>query len=140
MSLEVKWYDETHRILLGTIAKDTTWSDYHDAVDRMVYEASQCKHQVDVIFYDEVGMPPGNPLPHVRKGIAKLAQQENIGISIIAGSRGSSGFVRAIFEAVGKMFGGRPMASGSRFGGFAKTLDEAVTKIYKQRANLQHTV
>jgi len=140
MPLEVKWYDEAHTILLGTIAKDTTWSDYHHAVDRIVYEASQLTHQVDVIFYDDVGMPPGNPLPHIRKGIAKLAQQENIATSIIAGSRGSSGFVRAIFEAIGKMFGGLPMATGSRFGGFAKTLDEAVAQIYKQRAELQHSV
>lgn len=139
MALEVKWYDEAHTILLGIIAKDTTWIDYHAAIDKIVYEASQCTYRVDVIFFDDVGMPSGSPLPHIKRGITKLAEQENIATSIIAGSRGSSGFVRAIFEVVGKMFSNRAKTSGHKFGGFVKTLDEAVAQIYQQRAKLQRT-
>ena len=139
MSLEVKWYDEAHTILLGTITKDTTWTDYHDAIDKMINEASQLSYQVDVIFYDDVGMPAGNPLPHIRRGITMLAQQENIASSIIAGSRGSSGFVRAIFEVIGKMFGNRALPSENRFGGFVKTIDEAVAQIQQRRATLKRS-
>lgn len=138
MPLEVKWYDNEHTILVATIAKDTTWPDYHAAVDQIIAEANHVTHRVDAIFYDDVGMPAGNPMPHIKQGITKLAKQNNIKMSIIAGSRGSSGFVRAVIEAIGKMFMKKGPQSPSVFGGFAKTLDEAVARIHADRAKAQH--
>jgi len=137
MSLEVKWYDNEHTILIATIAKDTTWPDYHSAVDQIIAEANRVTHRVDSIFYDEVGMPAGNPMPHIKQGIMKLAKQNNIKISIIAGSRGSSGFVRAVIEAIGKMFMKKGPQGPSSFGGFVKTLDEAIARINADRAKTQ---
>lgn len=129
MPLEVKWYDDEHTILIATIAKDTSWTDYHAAVDTIVREAQQSAHPVYAIFHDEVGMPAGNPMPHLKSGITRMAKEENLGLTLIAGSRGSSGFVRTIMEIIGKTFGQRVVTSGNKFGGFVKTLDEAVAQI-----------
>lgn len=128
MPLEVKWYDE-HTILIATIAKDTSWTDYHTAVDTVIHAAQQSTHPVYTIFHDEVGMPAGNPMPHLKSGINRLAMEQNLALMYIAGSRGSSGFVRTIMEIIGKTLGQRVMTSGNKFGGFTKTLDEAVAHI-----------
>ncbi len=136
MSLEVKWYDAEHTILVATIAKDTTWSDYHNAVDQIIKEASQVNYRVDIIFHDEVGMPAGNPMPHLKQGISRLAKQPNIGLSLIAGSRGSSGFVRAAIEIVAKAFMSRTPINQRNAGGFAKTLEDAVASIYAARSSV----
>ena len=140
MPLEVKWYDPEHTILIGTIAKNTIWDDYHKAIDQIVHEASQVSHRVDVIILDDVGMPVGNPMPHIKLGVSKLVKQDNIKLSIIAGSRGSSGFVRAVFEALGKMFMKSGTTNNQGFGGFTKTLDEAITRIKTDRAKTQSVV
>lgn len=137
MSLAVKWYDAEQTILIATIAKDTSWVDYHSSIDEIILKASQTDHRIDVIYYDEVGMPAGNPMPHLKQGIGKLTKQGNIRLSVIAGSRGSSGFVRAILESIGKMFMKRSDMGGNNFGGFVKTLDEAVALIYADRAKTQ---
>ena len=135
MSLEVQWYDAEHTILVATIAKDTTWSDYHNAVDKIIKEASQVNHRVDIIFHDEVGMPAGNPMPHLKQGISRLANQPNIYFSLIAGSRGSSGFVRAAIEIVAKAFLSRAPMNQRNAGGFAKTLEDAIASIYAARSS-----
>lgn len=129
MPLEVKWYDDEHTILVATIAKNTSWTDYHTAVDAIIHEAQQSAHPVYAIFHDEVGMPAGNPMPHLKSGINRMAIEQNLALMYIAGSRGSTGFVRTIMEIIGKTLGQRVMTSGNKFGGFVKTLDEAVAHI-----------
>ncbi len=140
MSLNVTWYDNEHTILVATIAKDTTWTEYNEAIDRIITEASQVDHRVDVIFYDEVGMPAGNPIPHIQWGMMTLSKQNNIKSTFIAGSRGSSGFARTLMEAVGQVFIRRLQTSGQRFGGFKKTLDETVACIQADRVGSEQAV
>lgn len=138
MSLEVKWYDDAHTILVATLAKDTTWDEYHSAVDQIISEAKQANHRVDVIFHDEVGMPIGNPMPHLKQGIAKMGKEPNIGYYVIAGSRGSSGFVRAMIEIVLKV-AMKSAPAGQGNGAFARTLNDAIALIERDRAKQKAT-
>ena len=140
MSLEVSWYDTEQTILIATFAKDTTWSDYHNAVDEMMLMATQVNHPIDVIFHDEVGMPAGNPLPHVQLGISKLAKHGGIKCWV-AGSRASNGFVPMILKLVGTALMKRNLAMNrDQFGEFTKSLPEAIESIQAARAKTQSVV
>jgi len=130
MGLEITWYDVDQTILVATIAKNTTWADYHNAIDQIVAQADG-KCRVDVVFVDDVGMPTGYPLNHLRQGIFKLMQQPNIRMSLIAGSKGSTGLVRAVIESIGRAFGGVKDGIPDIF---APTLDEAIARIQADRA------
>lgn len=140
MSLDVKWYDEEESIIMVTIAHSTTWSEYHQAVDWIVSEAKKRDRRVDVIFYDNVGMPKGNPLPHLQMGSTKIIQQPNIRLTIIAGSQGYSGFTRSMLEILQKVFSRTlfkfPNVSEDRKEGllFMRTLEDALSHIKKDRA------
>ncbi|MFN8375703.1 MAG: hypothetical protein U0694_22885 [Anaerolineae bacterium] len=105
MGLEVIWYDTEQTILVATITQDTTWSDYHTAIDQIVKRAAAVRYRVDVVFVDNVGMPSGNPLIHLRSGINRLMQQPNIYCALVAGSNVSNSYFRSIFMMVGRIFG-----------------------------------
>lgn len=130
MGLEVKWYDAEQTILLATIAKDTTWDDYHASIDAILKLAASVNHRVDLVFLDDVGMPKGNPLPHLRNGIARLVKQPNLKLSLIAGSKGYAGFVRTVLEMVGRIFGNSTRGPGALF---VPDLEEAVARIQADR-------
>ncbi|MBL8117132.1 MAG: hypothetical protein JNJ78_06350 [Anaerolineae bacterium] len=140
MSLEVKWYDDEKSIIIATITRTSTWDEYHQAVEWMVSEAKKRDRRVDVIFYDNVGMPQGNPLPHLQMGSTKIIQQPNIRLTIIAGSQGYSGFTRSMLEILQKVFSRTlfkfPNVSEDRKGGllFMRTLEDALSHIKKDRA------
>lgn len=137
MSLAVKWYDDEHTIVVATIATDTTWEEYHQSVDWIVTEAAKVAHRIDIIFYDNVGMPRGNPMPHLSRGSGRIVSQSNIYLTIIAGSRGSSGFVRMMLEALAKTFMRMPGNGNNRNNGralmFMRSLDDALAYIQKDR-------
>jgi hypothetical protein len=136
MTLPVKWYDNEHSIILATITANTTWEEYHRSVDWIVTEAAKVDHRVDLIFHDDVGMPKGNPVPHLSRGSARIVAQPNIHMVIIAGSQGSGGFVRAILMVIGKSFSKLYLKSPRGGEGllFIKTLDEALARIQQDRA------
>lgn len=142
MALPVEWLDAEHSILVATIQKDTNWDEYHAAIDHMVAKAATVKHRVDIVFHDNVGMPKGNPLQHLKIGTLKIIKQPNIKTTIIAGSRGSTGFVRSILEILAKSM----MAAQSRQKSpiqvgnglmFRPTLDSAVQFIRADRERSQ---
>ena len=138
MACEVKWLDAEHTILVATIEKSTTWSDYHSAIDEIIAQAAAVGHRVDIIFFDDVGMPAGNPLPHLRSGINKLVKQPNISMSVIAGSKGSNGFVRVIMDTLGRSFMAQVMTRVVETPlVFIRTLDEAIACIHKDRAKIK---
>jgi hypothetical protein len=131
MPLSVNWYDDEHSIIVVTITNDMTWNDYHDAIGWIVSEASQVAHRVDLIFHDNVGMPKGNPLPHLKRGSARIIDQPNICLTIIAGSQGYSGFVRMILETLAKAY--MRMPGKDRALVFLRDLSEALEHIKKDR-------
>lgn len=133
MPISVNWYDDELTIIKVTITTDMTWDAYHHVIDWIVTEAGKVEHRVDVIFHDDVGMPKGNPLPHLRRGSDKIISQPNIHSVIIAGSRGYTGFVRVILETLAKSFMKTPR-SGEGALLFMRNVDEALTYIHKDRS------
>jgi hypothetical protein len=134
MPLSVNWYDNEHSIIIVTITVDTTWSEYDQAVDWIVTESSKVDHRVDLIFHDNVGMPKGNPMPHLKRGSAKIVEQPNIYYSIIAGTQGASGFGQMILGALAKTY--MKLSGSARGRGeilFMRSLEEALAQIQKHR-------
>jgi hypothetical protein len=131
VTLNVAWYDEAYSIIVATITPTTTWEEYHQIIDWIVSEAKKVDHRVDIIFHDNVGMPKGNPIPHIKSGSARIISQPNIHFSIIAGTRGSTGFVRAILETLSKLFRNQPSSEARLL--FLPTLDDALAHIKQDR-------
>jgi hypothetical protein len=105
MPTPVDWYDDEQTIIKVTITRSSTWNEYHKVIDWIVTEVEKVDHRVDIIFHDEVGMPKGNPLPHLRVGSKKIIDLPNSGHTFIAGSQGmSSTFMQMLMEAIAKVF------------------------------------
>jgi hypothetical protein len=135
MSISINWHDDSHSIIVITIARDTTWGDYHQSIDWIVTEAAKVEHRIDIIFHDNVGMPRGNPMPHLSRGSTRIINQPNIHLTIIAGSQGTSNFIRMIMMALAKTFMRLPVNNNSgRTLQFIRTLEEALAYIQKDRA------
>lgn len=131
MSLPVKWYDEEHTIIQATIAKDTTWEDYHKAIDWIIDQAQNVSYRIDLIFLDDVGMPAGNPMSHLKRGSTRVINQANIRLTVLAGSHGYSGFSRMTLEILAKAYSYMSVKKGQLL--FARDLDEALSIIEKDR-------
>jgi hypothetical protein len=138
MPLPVNWHDDEHSIIVATIRKDTIWEEYHQAVEWIVTEAATVDHRVDTIFHDNVGMPKGNPMPHLKRGSGIIIKQPNIQLTIIAGSQGYSGFGRMMLEVLAKMYmrQSKQIPSSDRTLMFMRTLEDALVHIQKDRAKL----
>lgn len=134
MSLSVNWYDDEHSIIVVTVTTDMTWSEYDQVIDWIVAEASKVDHRVDIIFHDNVGMPKGNPMPHLKRGSAKIVNQPNIYYTIIAGTQGASGFAQMILGAIAKTY--MKFSNSSSVGGeilFMRSLEDALAQIMTHR-------
>lgn len=133
MPFDVKWYDQEETIIEVHVYGKGTWNEYHEAVEKITEKLAAAQHRVDVVFNSETGMPPGNPLPHLKSAFQKFSSYKHFGITVPAGARGgrsSSGFTRAIVELVSKMLGTTRQISGQVF----NTMDDAVAYIQAERA------
>jgi hypothetical protein len=138
MPLPVSWHDAEHSIIVATIQKDTIWEEYHQAIEWIVTQAAKVDHRVDIIFHDNVGMPKGNPMPHLKRGSGIIIKQPNIQLTIIAGSQGYSGFGRMMLEMLAKMYTRHltQISSNDRALMFMRTLEDALAHIQKDRVKL----
>lgn len=105
MSTPVNWYDYKHNIIIVTINKDSTWSEYYQVIEWIVAEISKVENRVDIVFHDNVGMPKGNPMPHLKWGSQKIVNLPNAGHTIIAGTQGTSNsFTKLVMTTLAKLF------------------------------------
>ncbi len=134
MPIEPSWYDEEHSIIKVDIPARSSWDEYYVAVNWIVAEMKTVDHRVDVIFYEEVGMPSGNPIPHLRWGTKQLMALPNMGDTIVAGKKRNNTFSRIILETVGKSFSPFVLSAEKKQElVFLSGLKEALAHIYDKR-------
>jgi hypothetical protein len=105
MPTPVIWHDDEHSIIKVTITPTSTWDEYYQVIAWIVTEVTQVDHRVDIVFNDDVGLPKGNHLTHLKWGSQKIISLSNAGHTIIAGSQGASNsFFRMMMLAVAKYF------------------------------------
>lgn len=130
MPYTVEWYDEARTILLVSAIAPITWEEFHAVNDRTLEETKHCAGRVDVIIESRVGVPPGNPLPHFRIGLAKWKEAENIKMIAAVSASRMRGFIQASADIAGKLMG---VAIAERVK-TVETVEQAAAVIMKDRA------
>jgi hypothetical protein len=131
MPFDVDWYDEAKSILKVTVYGHPTWDEYHEAVDKVATELKAASRRIDMILDDKVGMPPGNPMPHLKVAIDKLTAFPNFGMSIAVSTRNVALFPSLMMETASRLY----RFDLKRYGRFLKTMEEAMAVIQADRAN-----
>ena len=130
MPYEFNWHDETHTIIRVDIVGQVTWEAFHILTDRVCDELAKSNQRIDLIYNDKVGMPKGNPMPHLKSSSARMLAHKNLGLVITVSSRNISGFTKLIIDILMRAY----QIDKTRVGGFVDTMDEALAIINKSRA------
>lgn len=133
MPFDVSWYDDAHSILRIRVYGKPTWDEYDAAMNIVSEHIAASPHRVDMILDDEVGMPRGNPMPHLKAALDKVAVHPNLGMSMAASARDISLFPSLMMETAGRLYG----VDMKRYGRFVKSMDDAVAIIMADRAKEQ---
>jgi len=134
MPMPVEWYDKEHTIIKVTIQPNSTWDDYYEAVRWIEAEITKVDHVVDMIFYEESGMPKGNPMPHLKWGTTKIINIPNSGHTIITGATSyTNAFTRLIMTSLGNLMTKTISPYNDKKLVFLSSLEEALAFIHKER-------
>jgi len=105
MPMTVNWDDAEQTIIMATISDPMTWDAFNDGVDEVIRLAESVPHRVDVISNaGATPMPPGSPLPHLRRAFQSLPRNVGLAVSVI-----TNVFARIMSLVVGQTY------FGSRF-------------------------
>ncbi len=132
MAWAMNWYDNDHTIILFTVERNSTWKDFHDAMNRYAQELEETPKKIDVIIDDPFGLPSGSPLPHLKSQMKKLEKYENFGLIISVSRPTTMSFLLTMIEMTSKFFG-----IEMKKGVTVKTIDEAIKLIEISRAQAQ---
>lgn len=130
MPYEFHWHDPEHSIIRIDMVGQVSWEAFNIVTDRIVDELAAAPHRVDVIFNDHVGMPKGNPMPHIKSSSSRMTAHANMGLIITVSARNVSSFTKVIVDIAMKAY----QVDRAHVGGFVETLDEAMRIINKSRA------
>ncbi|HEX2620195.1 MAG TPA: hypothetical protein VHL11_08615 [Phototrophicaceae bacterium] len=126
------WQDERHTIGRLDIQGQITWEQYYAAVNQIIDELAAVSHRVDLIYYNEAGMPSGNPIPHLRATSLKLFASPNLGLicTVITGK--TAPITRLMVDSMLHTY----RIEKKHHGGFVDTLDEAIALIARDRGGV----
>ena len=130
MPYEFNWHNPEHSIIRVDMVGQVSWEAFNILTDRVVDELAVADHRVDLIYNDKVGMPKGNPLPHLKTSNARMTAQRNLGLIVTVSSRQISGFTKVMLDIMMKAY----HVDNSHIGGFVTTLDDAIAMINRSRA------
>ena len=130
MPFDVAWIDEAKGILKMTVYGHPTWDEYHEAVDKIATELKATSDRIDLIMDDKVGMPSGNPMPHLKVAVDKLTAFPNFGMSMVVSTRNVALFPQLMMETASRLYN----FDLKRYGCFLKTMNEALAIIEIDRA------
>ncbi len=134
MPYDFHWHDEEHGIIRLDIDGVVTWDGMYIAVDNICSELGKRSDRVDIIFNVKVGMPKGNPMPHLKAVMNKLASHKNLGLIANVSSVGMSSFSKTMREMVTGIMG---FPIGKTF--FADSFNHAIEVIQKDRLEQSKT-
>jgi len=124
------WHDPEHSIIRIDIVGHVSWEEYTIVVDRIVDELAKANQRIDVIYNDSVGMPKGNPMPHLKASSARMVAYKTLGLITSVSSRSVSSFTKLMIDIMMRAY----QIDNSRSGGFVTTVEEALAIIEKSRA------
>lgn len=99
----ISWFDEEKTVLLVLTEGKSTWEQYHAKYDDALKVVKSVNYRVDVIMDSRGGLPPGNPIPHLRAIITEWNTADNLGIVVVLGRSRMFGFVQTAANAAGRL-------------------------------------
>lgn len=129
MPYQPSWYDQDKSIIRVDIQGAVSWDEWYELTNQLVEMLSSVAHRVDIIYDDKVGMPAGNPIPHLKATNARLMAKGNLGTVVTVSSRRISGIVKAMVDVVMRAY----RMDMRHYGGFVDTLDEALHMLESTR-------
>ncbi len=130
MPYDFNWQDDAHTIIRMDIHGEVSWDAYYKAIDQVIAELEKSPQRIDLIFNDSVGMPKGNPMPHLKMTTAKLASYPNMGLVYTVSEGKTSSIVKMMLDIVMRAY----RMDTSHYGGFVDSMDNALSAIAKDRA------
>lgn len=125
MPYQPEWYNPEKTIIRVDINGAVTWDEWYEMTNRLVEMLGSVSQQVNIIYDDKVGMPKGNPMPHLKATTAKLMTRGNLGIIVTVSARRISGIVKAMVDIMMRAY----QMDMSHYGGFVDTMDQALELI-----------
>jgi hypothetical protein len=129
MSFTINWHDPEQSILHVINEGNPTWEEYHQKYDAALEAVRAAPHRVDVIMDARTGMPPGNPLPHLKKINEKWDGVPMLGLIIAISARRLQRFTETAVEIGGVIAG----IQTSDFVVFVGSMEEALQTIEADR-------
>lgn len=129
MSYLVKWHDPEQSILYIVSEGVPTWREFHERYDRAYDAVAAAAHRVDVIMDAPNGMPPGNPLPHLRTINTKWDGVPMLGLLVAITGQRIKHYTETAVDIAG-MITGVPTTD---FVVFAESVESALAGIHADR-------
>lgn len=124
------WRSENQDILQWDVHGDIDWGQLHESINNICAELDATAHSVYLMVVNPVGIPNGNPMPHVKTAFTKFGERKNLKGIIVVSDRRVSSFVKPITGLVNKL--GKLNMSLT----FVTSIDEALDFIAAQQSNL----
>ena len=123
MPMTVNWDDAEQTLIMATISDPMTWDAFNAGVDEMIRLAESVPHRVDIISNaGATPMPPGSPMPHLRRAFQRLPRNVGLVVGTI-----TNVFARTMSLIVGQTY------FGSRFK-VVESLESARDAIQRAKA------
>jgi hypothetical protein len=131
MPYEFHWHNPEHTIIRVDMIGQVSWEAFNILTDRVVDELAKATQRVDLIYNDKVGMPKGNPMPHLKSSNARMTAQPHLGLIITISERSISSFTKLMIDIMMRAY----KIDNTHNGGFVTTMDEDLAIINKSRSN-----
>ena len=133
MPYEFHWNDPEHSIIRVDIVGQVSWEEFNILTDRVCDELAKATQRIDLIYNDKVGMPKGNPMPHLKSSTSRMSAYKCLGLVVSVSSRSVSGFTKLMIDIMMRAY----KIDNTHNGGFVTTMDEALGIINKSRSQDQ---
>ena len=135
MPYEFHWHNPEQNIIRVDVVGQISWGEFNSLTDRICEVLAKATERIDLVYNDKVGLPIGNPMPHLKSANAKLSAHKHLGLIITVASGAASSFSKVMIDIMART----SQLDMMHMGGFVASLDEAMVIIDKSRAKGQIT-
>lgn len=87
MNERLQWYDEAKTIAIIEQTQQPSWQHWHETSELITQVLEATPHRVDFILTNAVGIPVGNPLPHLTRTMDIMeGYVDKLGMIVMVGS------------------------------------------------------
>lgn len=130
MPYEFHWDNPEHSIIRVDMVGQVSWEEFNILTDRVCDELAKATQRIDLIYNDKVGMPKGNPMPHLKSSSSRMNAYKSLGLIVSVSTRSVSSFTKMMIDIMMRAY----KVDNSHNGGFVTTMDEALAIINADRA------